>query len=103
MRHFLALSIATVLTLPTQHVHGGQDGSQPEQSHCARYQGGPAKVLLIWYHIFRHIPQTWEDPEMKSMGYGGDNEPIDAIEFTVVAFVDGKYHRLSRFGRVGID
>ncbi|KAL3919848.1 MAG: hypothetical protein SGARI_007100, partial [Bacillariaceae sp.] len=26
------------------------------------------------------IPQTWEDPDMKSMGYGGDNDPIDAIE-----------------------
>jgi 3'-phosphoadenosine 5'-phosphosulfate synthase len=26
------------------------------------------------------VPQTWEDPEMMSMGYGGDNDPIDAIE-----------------------
>jgi len=26
------------------------------------------------------IPQTWEDPEMMSMGYGGDNDPIDMIE-----------------------
>lgn len=26
------------------------------------------------------IPQTWEDPEMISMGYGADNDPIDVIE-----------------------
>ena len=26
------------------------------------------------------IPQTWEDPELMSMGYGGDNDPIDVIE-----------------------
>ena len=26
------------------------------------------------------IPQTWEDPDMVSGGYGGDNDPIDAIE-----------------------
>jgi 3'-phosphoadenosine 5'-phosphosulfate synthase len=26
------------------------------------------------------IPQTWEDPNMMSVGYGGDNDPIDAIE-----------------------
>jgi len=26
------------------------------------------------------IPQTWEDPEMMSMGYGADNDPIDMIE-----------------------
>ena len=26
------------------------------------------------------IPQTWEDPEMMSMGYGADNDPIDVIE-----------------------
>lgn len=26
------------------------------------------------------IPQTWEDPEMISNGYGGDNDPIDVIE-----------------------
>eukprot|EP00934_Nitzschia_sp_Nitz4_P008238 Nitzschia sp. Nitz4//scaffold367_size14546//1542//5103//NITZ4_008924-RA/size14546-snap-gene-0.3-mRNA-1//1//CDS//3329549321//8228//frame0 len=27
------------------------------------------------------IPQTWEDPNMISGGYGGDNDPIDIIEF----------------------
>ena len=28
------------------------------------------------------IPQTWEDPNLKSSaGYGGDNDPIDIIEF----------------------
>jgi 3'-phosphoadenosine 5'-phosphosulfate synthase len=26
------------------------------------------------------IPQTWEDPDMKSGGYGGDNDPVDVIE-----------------------
>jgi 3'-phosphoadenosine 5'-phosphosulfate synthase len=27
------------------------------------------------------IPQTWEDPDLKSsQGYGGDNDPIDVIE-----------------------
>ena len=27
------------------------------------------------------IPQTWEDPELKSeQGYGGDNDPLDVIE-----------------------
>lgn len=27
------------------------------------------------------IPQTWEDPSLKSaMGYGGDNDPLDVIE-----------------------
>ena len=26
------------------------------------------------------VPQTWEDPEMKSQGYGGDNDPVDIIE-----------------------
>jgi 3'-phosphoadenosine 5'-phosphosulfate synthase len=28
------------------------------------------------------LPQTWEDPDLKSSaGYGGDNDPIDIIEF----------------------
>jgi 3'-phosphoadenosine 5'-phosphosulfate synthase len=35
------------------------------------------------------IPQTWEDPEMKSMGYGGDNDPIDAIELGSTALLMG--------------
>mmetsp|Transcript_33174 Transcript_33174/g.48648 ORF Transcript_33174/g.48648 Transcript_33174/m.48648 type:complete len:1079 (-) Transcript_33174:147-3383(-) len=26
------------------------------------------------------IPQTWEDPDVKSNGYGGDNDPLDVIE-----------------------
>jgi 3'-phosphoadenosine 5'-phosphosulfate synthase len=27
------------------------------------------------------IPQTWEDPDLKSsQGYGGDNDPVDVIE-----------------------
>ena len=26
------------------------------------------------------IPQTWEDPEMVSMGHGADNDPLDMIE-----------------------
>ena len=26
------------------------------------------------------IPQTWEDPELMSMGNGGDNDPIDVME-----------------------
>jgi len=30
---------------------------------------------------YRLIPQTWEDPELKSsQGYGGDNDPLDVIE-----------------------
>jgi 3'-phosphoadenosine 5'-phosphosulfate synthase len=28
------------------------------------------------------IPQTWEDPELRtSTGHGGDNDPLDIIEF----------------------
>jgi 3'-phosphoadenosine 5'-phosphosulfate synthase len=35
------------------------------------------------------IPQTWEDPEMKSGGYGGDNDPVDIIELGSVSLEMG--------------
>lgn len=35
------------------------------------------------------VPQTWEDPDMKRMGYGGDNDPIDTIELGTAPLLMG--------------
>lgn len=36
------------------------------------------------------IPQTWEDPELRtSAGHGGDNDPLDIIEFGSVPLAMG--------------
>jgi 3'-phosphoadenosine 5'-phosphosulfate synthase len=35
------------------------------------------------------IPQTWEDPDVKSGSYGGDNDPIDVLEFGSVSLEMG--------------
>lgn len=44
---------------------------------------GSARYYTYGVPFFNYglIPQTWEDPDLKSVeGYGGDNDPLDVIE-----------------------
>lgn len=45
------------------------------------------------------VPQTWEDPNLKSaQGYGGDNDPIDIMEFGSIRLKMGSVRRCRVLG-----
>jgi 3'-phosphoadenosine 5'-phosphosulfate synthase len=45
------------------------------------------------------VPQTWEDPNLKSaQGYGGDNDPVDIMEFGSIPLKMGSLRRCRVLG-----
>ena len=45
------------------------------------------------------VPQTWEDPNLKSsQGYGGDNDPVDIMEFGSIPLRIGSLRRCRVLG-----